>query len=116
MDTLGLWLGPTVAVILAAGVSRWLGWLQPRSRRRMAVRLAERLAALDSEGYGYRYERFLEHYLGARRWDEAWEASDTSDGDGGFYDARGPAPRWWQRALGGVAGPGSALRDLRGDR
>jgi hypothetical protein len=26
MTTLGLWLGPTVAVILVAVANRWLGW------------------------------------------------------------------------------------------
>jgi len=99
MDTLGLWLGPTVAVILAAGATRWLGWLQPRSRRRIAIRrIAERLAAQDSHGYDYKYERFLEHYLGGRHWRDEWEKSDTQDAHGGdFYDARGPAPKWWQR-------------------
>lgn len=98
MDTLGLWLGPLVAVVVTAAVSRWFGWFQPKSRRRIAIRrIAERLAAMDSEGYDYKYERFLEHYLGGRDWREEWEKADTPDGERGFYDARGPAPKWWQR-------------------
>lgn len=98
VDTLGIWLGPTLAVVLAALGTRYLGWFQPRSRRRVALRrIAERLAAQDSHGYPYKQERFLEHYLGGRDWREAWEKSDTPDGRGGMYDARGPALRWWQR-------------------
>jgi hypothetical protein len=98
MDTLGLWLGPTLAVVLTALGARWLGWIQPRSRRRVALRrIAERLAYEDSRGYDYKYERFLEHYLGGRDWQEEWEKADTPDGNGGFDDSRGPAPRWWQR-------------------
>jgi hypothetical protein len=98
MDTLGIWLGPTLAVVLAAIGARWLGWFQPRSRRRVALRrIAERLAAEDSGGYDYKYERFLEHYLGGRDWREEWEKSDTPDGKGGVFDSRGPAPKWWHR-------------------
>jgi hypothetical protein len=99
MGTLGLRLGPTVAVVLAAAGTRWLGWFQPRSRRRVALRrIAERLAGQDSHGYPYKYERFLEHYLGGRDWREEWEKSDTQDGDRGFFDSRAPAPKWWQRS------------------
>ena len=97
MDTLGLWLGPALAVILAAVGNRWLGWFQPRSRRRVALRrIAERLAAEDTSGYDYKYDRFLEHYLGGRDWREEWEKADDQDREGRFYDSRGPAPRWWQ--------------------
>ena len=71
MDTLGLSLGPILAVFLAAAGTRWLGWFQPRSRRRVALRrIAERLAGEDSAGYDYKYERFLEHYPGGRDWRE----------------------------------------------
>lgn len=66
----------------------------------MAIRrIAERLAYLDStaEGYDYKYGRFLEHYLGGRRWDEEWEKSDARADDGTIYDARSAARRWWQR-------------------
>lgn len=95
--TLGLWLGPTLAVILTTGATRWLGWFQPRSRRRVAIRrIAERLAAMDSDGYPYKYDRFLEHYLGGRRWDQDWEQSDTQAPDGSYRDARGSAPKWWR--------------------
>jgi hypothetical protein len=100
MDTLGLWLGPTLAIILAAIGTRWLGWFQPKSRRRVAIRrIAERLAYMDStaEGYDYKYERFLEHYLGGRDWREEWDKSDTPDGKSGMVDSRGPVLKWWQR-------------------
>jgi len=98
MDTLGLWLGPTLAVVLAAVGTRWLGRFQPRSRRRTALqRIAERLAAQDSQGYDYKYGRFLEHYLGGRDWHEEWEKSDTRDGNGGCFDSRGAAPQCWQQ-------------------
>lgn len=98
MDTLGLWLGPALAIVLAAAGNKWLGWFQPRSRRRVALRrIAERLASEDSAGYDYKYERFLEHYLGGRDWREEWDKADTSDGNRGFYDSRGPAPKWSQR-------------------
>jgi len=73
-------------------------WFQPRSRRRIALRrIAERLAYEDSHGYDYKYERFLEHYFGGRDWHEEWKKADTPDGNRGFYDSRGPAPKWWQR-------------------
>jgi hypothetical protein len=78
MDTLGLWLGPTLAVVIAAVGTKWLGWFQPRSRRRVALhRMAEKLASQDSDGYDYKYERFLEHYLGGRDWRDEWDKSDT---------------------------------------
>jgi hypothetical protein len=98
--TLGLWLGPLVAVIATAAASRWLGWFQPKSRRRIAIRrIAERLAHDDSQGYDYKYLRYLEHYLGGRTWDEEWEKSDTRADDGTYYDARSAARRWWQRRI-----------------
>lgn len=98
MDSLGRWLGPTLAVVVAAMGTRWLGWFQPRSRRRVALRrIAERLAYEDSQGYDWKYGRYLEHYLGGRRWDEEWEKADTPDGNGGYRDERGPTLRWWQR-------------------
>ena len=98
METLGLWLGPTVAIIFAAGATRWLGWFQPRSRRRVALRrIAERLAYEDSVGYDYKYDRCLEHYLGGRDWNKELDKADDQDRDGYFYDSRGPAPKWWQR-------------------
>ena len=100
MDTLGLWLGPTIAIILAAVGNRWFGWFQPRSRRRVALRrIAERLAYEDTAGYEYKYERFLEYYLGGRDWREEVEKADDQDRAGRFYDSRGPAPRWWQRRV-----------------
>lgn len=98
MDTLGLSLGPILAVVLAAAGNRWLSWFQPRSRRRVALRrIAERLAAEDSAGYDYKYERFLEHYLGGRDCRDEGDKSDAQDRDGRFYDSRGPALKWWQR-------------------
>src|SRR5260370_42075995 len=107
MPTLGLWLGPALAATIAAAGSRWLGWFKPKSRRRVALRrIAERLAYQDSRGYDYKYERYLEPYLGGRRWDEEWEKSDTRAGDGSYYDARGAARRWWQRMR---ARPGNPL-------
>lgn len=102
MATLGLWFGPLLTVVLVAAANKWLGWLQPKSRRRNAIRrIAEHLAHEDSKGYDWKYERFLEHYLGGRRWDEEWEKSDTQDRHGGdYYDSRGPARKWWQRRSG----------------
>lgn len=99
MTTLGLWLGPTVAVLLVAAGNKWLGWFQPRSRRRIAIRrIAERLASDDSQGYPHLYDRYLEHFLGGRAWDEEWDKASTEDEpNGDFYDSRGSAPKWWQR-------------------
>ena len=97
--TLGLWLGPTLAVVLAAIGNKWFGWFQPKLKRRVALRrIAERLGYQDSRGYGYKYERYLEHYLGGRTWGEGWEKSDTRAGDGSYYDSHGPAPRRWSRS------------------
>lgn len=99
-DTLGLWLGPFVAAALTALGAKWLGWFQPKSRRRIAIRrIAERLAWEDSQGYDYQYERYLEHYLGGRDWHEEMDKMSIRGEDGNFYDARGPAPKWWQRRL-----------------
>lgn len=98
VDTLGLWLGPAVAVALAAIGNRYLGWFQPRSRRRVAFRrIAERLAYDDSQGYPHLYGRYLEHYLGGRDWHEDLDEAWTQDGRNGPVDTRGPAPKWWQR-------------------
>jgi hypothetical protein len=98
MSTLGIWLGPTLAVAVAAAGTRWLGWFRPRVRRRVALRrIAERLASDDSQGYPYMSERYLEHYLGGRRADQEWDKASTRAADGTYYDARGPQPRWWQR-------------------
>jgi hypothetical protein len=99
MDTLGLWLGPTLAVVLTAAVTWWLGWFQ-RSTSPIAPPRSpapDCRAAKDSTGYDYKYERFLEHYLGGRDWHEEWEKADDQDRNGRFYDSRGPALRWWQR-------------------
>jgi hypothetical protein len=98
MATLGIWLGPALAVIVAAFGNRWLGWFQPKLKRRVALRrIAERLASEDSNGYDYKYGRFLEDYLGGREWREEWEKSDTRAEDGSYYDSRGAAHRWWRR-------------------
>jgi hypothetical protein len=98
MATLGIWLGPTLAVIAAAIGTKWLGWFQPRLKRRLALRrIAARLASQDTHGYDYKYERFLEHYLGGREWSQEWEKSDTRADDGSYYDSRGAPPKWWQR-------------------
>jgi hypothetical protein len=52
MDTLGLRLGPTVALVLATVSNKWFGWFQPRPRKRVALRrIAERLSHDDSQGY-----------------------------------------------------------------
>jgi hypothetical protein len=105
MDTLGLWLGPLVAVVVTAGVSKWLGWFQPKSKRRVALRrIAERLAWEDSQGYDYQYERYLEHYLGGRDWHEEADKMSTQDKDGNWCDARGPALKWWQLAARRISG------------
>lgn len=104
-DTLGLWLGPTLAVAVGAAGTKWLGWFQPRLKRRAALRrIAERLAYEDSHGYDYQYERYLEHYLGGRDWREDMGKMNVQDKDGNYYDARGPAPTWRQRALGRLVG------------
>lgn len=97
MDTLGLWLGPLVAVVATAAVSKWLGWFQPKSKRRVAIRrIAERLASEDSAGYDFQYGRYLEHYLGGRDWREEADKMTVQDKDGNWCDLRGPAPKWWQ--------------------
>jgi hypothetical protein len=36
------------------------------------MRMAERFASDSSQGYPDHYGRYLEHYLGGRRWDEGW--------------------------------------------
>jgi len=54
-------------------------------------------ASEDCVGYDYKRERFLEHYLRGRDWQEEWEKSDTKDRNGRFYDSRGSAPKWWER-------------------
>ena len=98
VDTLGLWLGPTVAVLLVAIGNKYLGWFQPRSRRRVALRrIAERIAYEDSHGYDYQYDRYLERDLGGRDWHEDLDKASAQDRDGNFYDARGPARKWWQQ-------------------
>lgn len=106
MVTLGLWLGPTLAVIIAAVGNRWLGWFRPKLKRRVALqRIAERLAHDDSQGYPWLLERYLEHYLGGRTWNEEWEKASTRtspDNDCDYYDSRGAARKWWQR---GRTGP-----------
>ena len=97
MATVGLWLGPTLAVVVAATDTRWLGWFQPKSRRRVALRrIVERLAYEDSQGYDWKYGRYLEYYLGGRQWDEELEKADIPDGNGWYRDERGPT-LWWQR-------------------
>jgi hypothetical protein len=109
--TLGLWLGPTVAVIVAAIGNKWFGWFRPRLRRRVAIRrIAERFARDDSSGYAWQYERHLEHYLGGRDWREDWDKANSQDKDGNWYDARGPASTWRARAVDKIAGRGGAVR------
>jgi hypothetical protein len=90
--------------------ARTVAWLVPTplSRRRVAVRrIAERLAAMDSEGYDYdyQYERYLEHYLGGRDWLDEVDKMSTRGEDGTYYDARGPAPTWRQRLGAALATP-----------
>jgi hypothetical protein len=100
-DTLGLWLGPTLALLIGAVGTKWFGWFQPRMKRRVALRrIAEKLAHESSSGYGHQYERWLEHYQGGRRWDEEWELANTITGNGTtatVHDAREPVPNWRKR-------------------
>jgi len=94
MGTPGVWLGPRIAIVGAAIGNRWLGWFQPRSRSRVALRrIAERLAYEDSVGYDYKYDWFLAHYLGGRDWREELGKADDQDRDGRFYDSRAGQPR-----------------------
>lgn len=110
-DTLGLWLGPTLAVAVGAAGTKWLGWFQPRLKRRVALRrIAEHLAAEVSQGYDYQYERYLEHFLGGRHWRDDLDKMNTQGKNGLFYDSRGPAPTWRQRALDKIVGRGGAVR------
>ncbi len=110
-DTLGLWLGPSLAVAIGAAGNKWFGWFQPRLRRRTALRrIAEKLAWEASRGYDYQYERYLEHYLGGRDWQEDQDKMNAQDKDGNFYDARGPVPGWRERALDKLVGRGGAAR------
>lgn len=97
-DTLGLWLGPTAAVAVAAIGNKWFGWFRPRLQRRVAIRrIAERLASDDTSGYDWQYSRYLEHYLGGRDCRDDLDMMWSKDKDGNYYDSRGPAPKWWQR-------------------
>jgi hypothetical protein len=104
-DTLGLWLGPTLAVAVGAAGTKWLGWFQPRLRRRVArERIAEGLAYLMthdslSGGQPHLYERYLEHFHGGRDAAEEMDKANVYETGRGVYDARGPAPKWWQRLL-----------------
>ncbi len=110
-DTLGLWLGPAVTVAVGTAAAKWLGWFQPRMKRRTALRrIAERLAYEASHGYDYQYERYLEHYLGGRDWREDMDKMNAQDKDGNLYDARGPALTWRQRVIGKLAVRGGAVR------
>jgi hypothetical protein len=100
-DTLGLWLGPTLAVAVASVGTKWFGWFQPRMRRKVALqRIAEKLAQDSCSGYSHQYERWLEHYQGGRRWDEEWELANIITGSGTnvtVRDIREPAPNWRKR-------------------
>ncbi len=98
MNTLGTWVSPAITLVIGWALGRWLGWFQPRSRRRVALRrIAERLAYEDSRGYDYQYERYLEHYLGGRDRHDELDKMSTQDKDGNWHDSRGPAPKWQQR-------------------
>ena len=103
MATLGLWLGPSLAIVIgAAAGNRWLGWFRPPLRRRESIRrIADRLARLDLSvgGAPWQYDRYLEHYLGGRRWDEEWDKANEQAKDGSYYDGRSPAPRFFSRFL-----------------
>jgi hypothetical protein len=69
METLGIWLGPTIAVLIGS-VTIPVG-LRRRSHRKTALhRIAERLAWEDSTARGYpdEYGKYLEHYLGGQHW------------------------------------------------
>lgn len=47
MTTLGLWPGPTLAVVLAAAGNKWLGWFQPRSSAARPYRRWSQLSRLS---------------------------------------------------------------------
>jgi hypothetical protein len=80
MLTLGTWLGPIIAAIIAIiGIP---AGLRIRWRRGRAIqRIAELLAWEDSHGRGYpdEYDTYLEHYLGGRHW-QGREASSNDPG------------------------------------
>jgi hypothetical protein len=69
MATLGIWLGPIIAAIIAViGIPAGLRF---RSRRGRAIRrIAERLASEDSTDRGYpdEYDKFLDYYQGGADW------------------------------------------------
>jgi hypothetical protein len=69
MQTLGIWLAPILAAMIAVvGIPAGLRW---RSRRGTAIRrIAERLAWEDSTARGYpdEYDRYLQHYVGGPDW------------------------------------------------
>jgi hypothetical protein len=90
MQTLGIWLAPMLAAIIAVvGIPAGLRW---RSRRGTAIRrIAERLAREDSGGRGYpdEYANYLDHYLSGQHWQG--KDDDTSTGTPG---TRRTARRW----------------------
>jgi hypothetical protein len=47
------------------------------------MRMAERFASDNSQGYPDQYGRYLEHFLGGRPWNEGW-------GTEGWEEARVP--------------------------
>jgi len=67
--TLGIWLGPIIAAIIAViGIP---AGLRIRSRRGRAIRrIAERLASEDSTDRGYpdEYDKYLAYYQGGADW------------------------------------------------
>ena len=84
MLTVGTWLGPILgSIILAAGLPVGLRW-HPGRKRKAMLRIAERLAYMDSTGEGYpdHYDMYLEHYTGGRDWHDRWgKAGEPGSGN-----------------------------------
>jgi hypothetical protein len=82
------WLAAIAAAIVAVPVAAricqqlWAAsspWKRQRRREAAWMRMAERFASDSSQGYPDHYGRYLEHYLGGRRWDEGWGTDDWEE-------------------------------------
>jgi hypothetical protein len=105
MVTLGIWIGPSmgaIVAVVAAAIGSKFGWFRPRLRRRVALQriaasLAKHLADGDSFGSTpHLYDRYREHFLGGREFNEEWDKANVYDAERGIRDERGPALTRWQ--------------------
>lgn len=65
---------PVAARLTQQVVSATSPWKRQKRRELAWTRMAEYLASESSVSRGYpdHYGRYLEHYLGGRRWDAGW--------------------------------------------